>query len=52
MSADASTEQQIEALLAQMTLDEKVAMLHGATAFDGAGCERLGIPVVIGESIL
>ncbi len=44
MSADASTEQQIEALLAQMTLDEKVAMLHGATAFDGAGCERLGIP--------
>jgi beta-glucosidase len=44
MNLEPNVEQQVEALLAQMTLDEKVAMVHGATAFDGAGCERLGIP--------
>ncbi len=39
-----SHEHEVERLLAQMTLDEKIEMVHGATAFDGAGCARLGVP--------
>ncbi len=31
------------ALLSQMTLEEKVEMLHGKTMFTSAGVERLGI---------
>lgn len=34
----------IEALLRQMTLDEKVHLCHAATKFSVAGIERLGIP--------
>lgn len=38
------TEQRIEALLKQMTLAEKVSLLHGNSKFNTAGIERLGIP--------
>lgn len=34
----------IDSLVAQMTLEEKVGMLHGSTLFATAGVERLGIP--------
>lgn len=37
-------DKEIDALIAQMTLEEKVALLHGNTMFTNAGCERLGIP--------
>ena len=36
--------QRIETLLAQMTLEEKVAMMAGSDAWHGTGVERLGIP--------
>lgn len=34
----------IEQLLAQLTLEEKIGMIHGATLFRTAPVERLGIP--------
>lgn len=34
---------QIDTIIAQMTLEEKVAMLHGKHMFTSAGIERLGI---------
>lgn len=34
----------IDSLVAQMTLKEKIGMLHGSTMFATAGVERLGIP--------
>lgn len=34
----------IDSLIAQMTLDEKVGMLHGTGMFVSGGVERLGIP--------
>ena len=37
-------EQQIESLLSQLTLEEKISMIHGATLFRTAAVERLGIP--------
>lgn len=37
-------EQQIEKLLSQLTLVEKISMIHGATLFRTAAVERLGIP--------
>lgn len=37
-------ERQIEDLLKQMTLEEKVGMIHGAGLFRTEGVERLGIP--------
>lgn len=36
-------EKEIDALIKQMTLEEKVAMLHGKHMFVSAGVERLGI---------
>ena len=33
-----------EALAAQMTLEEKIGMIHGAELFATQGVERLGIP--------
>ena len=38
------TEKEIEKLLGKMTLDEKIAMIHGAGLFRSGGVERLGIP--------
>ncbi len=36
-------EQQVEAIIQQMTLEEKIAMLHGKHMFSSAGIPRLGI---------
>lgn len=41
---DAETLQKIEALIGDMTLDEKLLMLHGDNVYDTKGVERLGIP--------
>lgn len=38
-----SNEQQIESLIQQMTLEEKIAMLHGKNMFSSSGVPRLGI---------
>ena len=37
----------IDKIIAQMTLEEKVAMLHGKNMFTSAGVERLGIADMI-----
>ncbi|MFD2162867.1 glycoside hydrolase family 3 C-terminal domain-containing protein [Paradesertivirga mongoliensis] len=41
---DPATESKIAGLLKQMTLDEKIAMIHGNSSFTSAGVSRLGIP--------
>ena len=38
-----SHEMQIDGIISRMTLEEKVAMLHGKNMFSSAGIERLGI---------
>ncbi len=38
------TENKIEALLKELTLDEKISMIHSAEFFRSGGAERLGIP--------
>lgn len=35
---------EIEAILKELTLEEKIAMVHGDGFFRSCGCERLGIP--------
>lgn len=40
----AEREQRVEALLARMTLDEKLSLLGGVNIFDVPGLPRLGIP--------
>lgn len=40
------TEKEIEKLLAKLTLDEKIAMIHGAGLFKTGAVERLGIPAI------
>src|SRR5690606_5342668 len=37
-------EAKIDSLIAQMTLEEKIGMLHGNSMFTTGGVERLGIP--------
>ena len=37
-------EDEITEIIGQMTLEEKVNMLHGKNMFSSAGVERLGIP--------
>lgn len=39
-------EEQVNALLAQLTLEEKVSMIHGSGFFRTAAVERLGIPAL------
>lgn len=39
-----TTEQKIDSLLQQMTLEEKVAMIHANSSFTSGGVPRLGIP--------
>lgn len=41
---DAATENKINALVTQLTLEEKVAIIHGASAFTNGGVPRLNIP--------
>jgi beta-glucosidase len=36
----------INTLISQMTLEEKVNLLHGNSMFTNGGCERLGIPAL------
>lgn len=43
----ADVETQIESLLAQMTLEEKVGMIHASSSFTSGGVERLGIPELV-----
>ena len=40
-------EKAIEKLVKKMTLDEKIAMIHGATLFNSGAVERLGIPGIV-----
>jgi beta-glucosidase len=40
-------ESDVEALLSQMTLQEKVDMIHASSAFTSGGVERLGIPELL-----
>lgn len=40
-------EMRIEMLLQEMTLEEKIGMIHGAQLFQTAGVERLGIPPLV-----
>lgn len=41
---DPLTETKIAGLLKQMTLEEKIGMIHGNSSFTSAGVSRLGIP--------
>ena len=41
---DAEIEKKVEATLAQMTLDEKIAVIHAQSKFSSPGVPRLGIP--------
>lgn len=43
---DQEIESRIEQLVSQMTLKEKVSLLHGNSKFTVAGIERLGIPAL------
>ena len=40
-------EKEIEKTVRKLTLDEKLAMIHGATLFQSGAVERLGIPAII-----
>ena len=40
------TEKKIDAILAQLTLEEKVAMCHAQSKFSSPGVPRLGIPEI------
>ncbi|MCO4291566.1 glycoside hydrolase family 3 C-terminal domain-containing protein [Solitalea sp. MAHUQ-68] len=45
---DASnTEEKISRLISEMTLEEKVGMIHGNSSFTSTGVERLGIPEIV-----
>jgi len=39
-------EKEIEKLVKKLTLDEKIAMIHGASLFRSGAVERLGIPAI------
>lgn len=43
---EADKEKEIDKLISQMTIDEKVAMCHAQSKFTSAGVPRLGIPEV------
>ena len=43
----ADIEAEIDALMAQMTLQEKIDMIHASSAWTNGGVERLGIPQII-----
>jgi beta-glucosidase len=40
-------ESKIESLIQQMTLEEKIGMLHASSSFTSGGVERLGIPELV-----
>lgn len=43
---DKKREKEIERLVKKLTLDEKIAMIHGASLFRSGAVERLGIPAI------
>ena len=43
---DKKVEKEIDKLLRKLTLDEKLAVIHGATLFKSGAVERLGIPAI------
>src|SRR5438067_3018266 len=43
-NSDMTVEEKIRSLISQMTLPEKVSLLHGNSKFYVAGIKRLGIP--------
>lgn len=43
-SSQSINETQVDSILNQLTLEEKIAMLHGNATFSSAGVERLNIP--------
>jgi beta-glucosidase len=45
--SESSLEAQAEALLRQMTLEEKVNMIHGTSSFTSGGVPRLGVPELV-----
>lgn len=44
---DAVTEQKITDLIAKMTIEEKVNMLHASSSFTSGGVARLGVPELV-----
>jgi len=44
---NAATEAKIDMLLKEMTLEEKVGMIHGNSSFTSAGVKRLNIPELV-----
>jgi beta-glucosidase len=47
VDATTDVEAHIESLLALMTLEEKVGMIHASSSFTSGGVERLGIPELV-----
>src|SRR5690606_12093796 len=44
LTTQSSDENKIDSLISLMTIEEKVAMIHGESSFTSSGVERLGIP--------
>lgn len=44
---DANIESKIDSLISQMTLEEKIGMIHASSSFTSGGVERLGIPELV-----
>ncbi len=44
---EAALNKKINALISQMTLEEKIGMIHGNSSFTSAGVPRLGIPELV-----
>jgi len=47
MDRSDETEAKIEELISQMTIEEKVSMIHASSSFTNGGVERLGIPELV-----
>lgn len=47
ISKEAQMEKKIDSLIQQMTLQEKIGMLHASSPFTSGGVERLGIPELV-----
>lgn len=45
-NSEKKREKEIEKLVKKLTLDEKIAMIHGASLFRSGAVERLGIPAI------
>lgn len=47
LSKDEMIEMKVDSLLQQMTLEEKIGMIHASSSFNSGGVERLGIPELV-----